>query len=218
MEVDSVTLNFGEKRILSDVFMHFKAGQVTGILGRNGTGKSSLLNIIYGSRKAQYSSVRYNGETVSSTYQYNNRIRYLPQFSIFPKFLKLTTILSLYDIRAELLVKDFVEFTDHLNTSFGKLSFGQKRLFETYIFLRSKSEFIFLDEPFSYLMPVHVEKLKKIIREEKNQKGIIVTDHLYQNIIDISDSLYLIYNSIARKINDISELQSFGYLPDSSVN
>jgi ABC-type multidrug transport system ATPase subunit len=218
LEVDSVTLTFGDRRILSDVFMHFEVGQVTGILGRNGTGKSSLLNIIYGSRNAQYSSVRYNGETVSSAYQYNNRIRYLPQFSIFPKFLKLSSILTLYDISSEMLVKDFEGFKVYLNTSFGKLSFGQKRLFETYIFLKSTSDFILLDEPFSYLMPVNVEKLKEIIREEKNQKGIVITDHLYQNVIDISDSIYLIYDSIARKIKDISELQSFGYLADSLLD
>lgn len=212
LEVDSVSLDFGINRILSDVFMHFEVGEVTGILGRNGTGKSCLLNIIYGSRKAQYSNVRYNGESMLSSYQYDDRIRYLPQFTIFPKFLKLSNILSLFDSNPELLVADFPVFEDRLNMSFRKLSFGQKRLFETYLFLKTKSQFILLDEPFSYLMPIHVEKLKEIIMEEKSTKGIIITDHLYENVIDLSDSLYLIYDSIARKIKDPNELKEFGYL------
>jgi len=48
--------------------------------------------------------------------------------------------------------------------------------------------------------------------EEKSTKGIIITDHLYENVIDLSDSLYLIYDSIARKIKDPNELKEFGYL------
>ena len=49
-----------------------------------------------------------------------------------------------------------------------------------------------LDEPFSHVMPVYIETIKRLIVREKEKKGIIVTDHLYQNIIDISDSLYVI--------------------------
>jgi ABC-type multidrug transport system ATPase subunit len=192
--------------------MHFEAGEVTGILGRNGAGKSCLMNTIYGSRNAQYSTVRYNGESMLSAYQHEERIRYLPQFSIFPKFLKLSTLLSLFGSGTEVLVSDFPEFEDRLNMSFGQLSFGQKRLFETYLFLKSTADFILLDEPFSYLMPIHVEKVKEIIRKEKEHKGIIVTDHLYQNVIDISDSLYLIYDSATRKIKDQSELREYGYI------
>jgi ABC-type multidrug transport system ATPase subunit len=216
LEIDSAQLSFGEKQILSDVFMHFETGQVTGILGRNGTGKSCLLNIIYGSRKSQFANVRYNGEAFFSAYQYNNRIRYLPQFSIFPKFLKLSKILALFDLESDAFILDFNEFRDLMHMKFGTLSFGQKRLFETYIFLKSKADFILLDEPFSYLMPIHIEKLKKIICEEKKHKGIIVTDHLYKNVIDISDSVYLIYDSIARKMNDLSELRTFGYLSENA--
>jgi ABC-type multidrug transport system ATPase subunit len=212
LEVDSVVLDFGKKCILSDVFMHFETGKVTGILGRNGTGKTCLLNIIYGSRKAQYSSVRYNGESMHLLYQFDDKIRYLPQFSIFPKFLKLSNIISLFEVDSRLFLIDYPEFGHPLNTSFGKLSFGQKRLFETWLFLRSKTQFILLDEPFSYIMPVHVEKIKEIIREEKANKGIIITDHLYENVIDLSDSLYLIYNSVSHKIKDLSELTEYGYL------
>jgi ABC-type multidrug transport system ATPase subunit len=212
LEVDSVVLDFGKKCILSDVFMHFETGMVTGILGRNGTGKTCLLNIIFGSKKGNYSSVRYNSEAVLSAFHNDARVRYLPQFSIFPKFLKLSTIISLFDVGPSLLVKDFPELNYSLNNSFGKLSFGQKRLFETWLFLRSKSQFILLDEPFSFIMPVHVEKIKEIIREEKANKGIIITDHLYENVIELSDSLYLIYNSIVRKIKDPSELREYGYI------
>ena len=84
LEVDSVYLEFGDRRILSDIYMLFETGKITGILGRNGAGKSCLLKIIFGSLKAQYSNVRYNGETLFSAYRYDDKIKYLPQFNIFP--------------------------------------------------------------------------------------------------------------------------------------
>jgi ABC-type lipopolysaccharide export system ATPase subunit len=59
----------------------------------------------------------------------------------------------------------------------------------------------FPDEPFSYIMPVHVEKLKMIMVREKKTKGIILTDHLYQDLLDVKDSLYLIYDGESFPVN-----------------
>ena len=64
-EADSVQLEFGSKKILSDVYLKCETGQVTGILGRNGEGKSCLMNIIYGSLKPQNKSIRFNNVFLS---------------------------------------------------------------------------------------------------------------------------------------------------------
>ena len=212
LEADSIYLEFKGRKILSGVYMLFETGKVTGILGRNGAGKSCLMKIIFGSLQAQYANIRVNGETVFSLYQKDNFLKYLPQFNIFPGFLKLSQILLLFDYDPLKLFADFPEFEPSLNCSFGQLSFGQKRLFETYLFIKANATFILLDEPFSYLMPVHVEKIKALIREEKQSKGIIITDHLYIDLLDIADSLYLISDTISRKIHDHAELQKYGYL------
>jgi ABC-type multidrug transport system ATPase subunit len=178
LEVDSITLEFGEKRVLSDIYMKFETGSVTGIFGRNGSGKSCLLRIIFGTLKAQYSNVRYNGRAVFEPFRYPEKIRYMPQDSFIPKYLKLKTIPALFGCDTKALENDFPEYASERNKPFGYLSFGQKRLFETYIILKSASEFVLLDEPFSYVMPVHMDKLKTIIKLEKTTKGIIITDHL----------------------------------------
>jgi len=212
LEVDSVYLEFGDRRILSDIYMLFEAGKITGILGRNGAGKSCLLKIIFGSLKAQYSNVRYNGETLFSAYRYDDKIKYLPQFNIFPGFIKISKAISLFDSDPARLIADFPEFEPLLNLAFGKLSYGQKRLLETYLFLKTGSAFILLDEPFSYLMPIHVEKIKEIMKEEKKNKGIIITDHLYGDLMDVANSVYLIYDSTSRKIIADSELREYGYI------
>ena len=70
-----------------------------------------------------------------------------------------------------------------------------------------------LDEPFSYLMPIHVEKLKEILAIEKTKKGIVITDHLYQDLLDVTDDLYLIHDLKSYRIRNLEDLKVYGYLP-----
>lgn len=63
-ELDNVELNFKSKRILSGVYIKAETGKVTAILGRNGCGKSSILNITFGNLKPKYKLVRLNQKPV----------------------------------------------------------------------------------------------------------------------------------------------------------
>jgi ABC-type multidrug transport system ATPase subunit len=212
LEVDSVNLEFGDKRVLSDIYMCFESGRVTAVLGRNGSGKSCLLRIIYGSIKAGYSNVRFDGKTVTAPYKHPEMIRYMPQDSFIPGSLALPSVFKLYGLDYDPICSVFPEFGEEPRKHFRNYSFGQKRLAETWIILKSSSDFVMLDEPFSYIMPVHVDKLKEAIIEEKSKKGIIITDHLYREILDIADDLYLIADGGSRKMKDPRELKTYGYL------
>ena len=64
LEIDSVELSFGDRRILSGVYLAVETGGVTAVLGRNGCGKSCLMKILCGSLRADFRSMRY-GMTVS---------------------------------------------------------------------------------------------------------------------------------------------------------
>jgi len=212
LEVDSVNLEFGEKRVLSDIYMRFETGKVSGILGRNGSGKSCLLRIIFGTLQARYSNVRFNGKAVFRPFRNPEKIRYMPQVSFIPKYLRLKNIFELYGCSLPELLNDFPEFAREPNLPFGHYSFGHKRLIETWVILKSPSEFVMLDEPFSYIMPLHVEKLKQVIKNEKSGKGIIITDHLYRDLLDVTDDLYLIADYASLTIRDPGDLRKYGYL------
>ena len=212
LEVDSVNLEFEDKRVLSDIYMCYESGKVTAVLGRNGSGKSCLLRIIYGTLKAGYSNVRFDGKTVPIPYMHPEMIRYMPQDSFIPGHLSLTSVFKIYDLDFHSISSAFPEFSEEPRKPFGDYSFGQKRLAETLIILKSSSDFVMLDEPFSYIMPVHVDKLKEVIIEEKSKKGIIITDHLYRDLLAISDDLYLIADGGSRKNKDPGELKTYGYL------
>ena len=212
LEVDSVMLEFGDRRILSDIYLRFETGKITGILGRNGAGKSCLLRIIFGTLTAQYSSVRLNQQALFKTYRHAGVIKYLPQKSFIPGYLRLQKILDLFSCNPQDFFNDFPEFAGTMKKPFRIFSFGQKRLIETYILLKSPSDFILLDEPFSYIMPVHADKLKQIIGSEKKGKGIVITDHLYRDLLDFADRLYLITDGRSVPVKSPDDLRLYGYV------
>ncbi len=107
----------------------------------------------------------------------------------------------------------FPEFKGKKNAKFGQQSGGFRRLLEVYLIVQSDSKFSMLDEPFSHIMPVHVETIQGLITSKKATKGFLITDHLYQNIIDISDQLYILENGKVHAVASEEELKKFTYLP-----
>ena len=73
-----------------------------------------------------------------------------------------------------------------------------------------------LDEPFSHVMPVHVEAIKRLIVREKSNKGILITDHLYEHIMDICDELYVLSNAKTYLTKSSDDLETLGYLKKST--
>lgn len=72
-----------------------------------------------------------------------------------------------------------------------------------------------LDEPFTHLMPLQIEKVKELLLQEKHNKGFLVTDHMYKQIIDISDSLYILTNGKTHLTKSITEALDYANFNDS---
>ncbi|WP_223266387.1 ATP-binding cassette domain-containing protein [Gelidibacter gilvus] len=66
IELDSVELNFNKRRILYGIYLKAETNQVVGLLGRNGSGKSCLLQILFGSLKPKYKLIKLNGKPVTA--------------------------------------------------------------------------------------------------------------------------------------------------------
>jgi ABC-type lipopolysaccharide export system ATPase subunit len=212
LEVDSVILDFGSRRILQDVYLKSETGKISGLLGNNGAGKSCLMKIIFGELNINNKSVRINGETYIDNKRSTDDLRYLPQYKFIPKSLSIKRIFEDFDLDFMDFVNEFPSFRRKFKKKFRELSGGEQRIIEIYLMLVSKSKFCMLDEPFSHVMPVHIETIKRLIVREKEKKGIIVTDHLYQNIIDISDSLYVISDGKTYLTKSVQDLETLGYI------
>lgn len=179
--------------------------------------KSCLLQIMFGSLKPKYKLVRiYNTPVLKPLYQ-TNLVKYLPQHALLPKNLLLKHIFKLYELNWEEFIAIFEEFKLSERLKSKQLSGGQRRLIETYIVLKSHSKIVLLDEPFSHLSPLHIEKISKLINEEKQNKAIIITDHFYKNIIESSSDIYLLKNGATKLISKIKELEDYKYLSEGSL-
>ena len=60
IEADSIELTYGLKKVLNSVYLRVETGKITGLLGRNGSGKSSLFNVLFGNKKAQNQHIKVN--------------------------------------------------------------------------------------------------------------------------------------------------------------
>jgi ABC-type multidrug transport system ATPase subunit len=191
--------------------MKCETGKITGLLGRNGQGKSCLFNIVYGGLQAEEKSVRFDKRPIMHAFKRPDLVLYLPQFDFFPKRLSINRVFDDFNLDYLELEKCFPEFSSKHNLKLRDLSGGQFRFLQTYIILKAKSQFAILDEPFTHLMPLQIEKIKEVILEEKKNKGLLITDHLYKLIIDLSDDLYLLSNGKTHFVKNLTDIEDLGY-------
>jgi ABC-type multidrug transport system ATPase subunit len=210
LEADGIQLSFSNRRILSDIYLKCETGKITGLLGRNGAGKSCLMKIIYGTMPCE-KSVRINRKAYPQALQHPALLQYLPQFSFIPKHLSLQQIFKNYQISLAGFEEIFPEFARCATLAIGHLSGGGRRLVELYVILQSQAAFAMLDEPFSQLSPVQIDKVKALLQEVKQRKGFLITDHLYQHITGISDRLYVLANGKTHLVNKQEDIETLGY-------
>jgi ABC-type multidrug transport system ATPase subunit len=212
LEADGIQLEFGFRRILSDIYLLCETGKITGLLGRNGQGKTCLMNIIYGSLQAESKSIRFDNQSFPQAFKRPELLMYLPQFNFIPGSLNLKRLFLDFHLSFGDFEKWFPEFSGKYRSLLKDLSGGQRRLTEVYLVARSSSRFAMLDEPFSHLMPIHIETMTEILAEEKQHKGILVTDHLYQPIVNCADRIYVLTNGKTHLARKMEDLDSLGYI------
>ncbi len=210
LEADGIQLEYDNRKILLRIYLKCETGNITGLLGKNGTGKSCLMRIIHSSLECE-SSIRINGKSIKHLPQNKKQILYLPQHHFIPKHLTLKSVFSHHAINYSTFVNKFPEFSTKYKNSIGSLSGGERRIVETYLLIVSKALFVLLDEPFTHLSPVQIESIIALILEEKSNKGFLVSDHLFQHILSISNNLYLLKDGATILINNQEEIESLGY-------
>lgn len=210
--VDSVRLAFGTHLVLSGAYLTSETGKVTGLLGRNGSGKSCLFKCIMGNIKPQQGFVRVNDGNTDRNH-IGRYVRYLPQTPLIPAGMTLEKAFNLYEVDYEGLVRNFTRFHRYHFKTPSELSGGEARVAEMYLVLMSDVPFCILDEPFAQIAPIHAEKMKELIAEQKEKKGIIVSDHLYESIIEVADDLFVIDGGYTCPVHAREDLVRHGYLP-----
>ena len=83
--------------------------------------------------------------------------------------------------------------------------------------LHANYKFVLLDEPFNGVAPIVIDQLKDMIAEHSKTKGIILTDHDYNNVLDVANRYCLIVGGAIRPVSDKTDLVNWGYLSAGSL-
>ena len=216
LHIDSITKSYGSKKILQDIYLTCETGQIVAILGGIGSGKSMLLQIIFGTMKGDSQFIKFNDEILTKQSDRRNKIAYLPQSPIFPKDIRIKNLIPLFcnpENTRKLYQSDLIR--PLLNRTTRNLSGGERKLLEVLTVIHSEAEFILLEQPYSGLSPILTEKVMKMIKEISQEKGFIISDFMTEFALELSNEIYLLHDGILKQIKDLTELQQHYYLPKS---
>ena len=208
---DSIRLSFGQFNVLNGAWLRSETGKVTGVLGRNGSGKSCMFRAIMGELKTQDLFVRYNDSVVTRSDEMGRYVKYQAQKPFLPPKMPLKKVFEYFGADYERFTDDFPKFAQYPDTPVKELSGGEIRIAETWLCLCSDSPFSILDEPFSYLAPVAIEVIQKLIQRQKEKMGIIVSDHNYEALLEVADEVLLLSDGYVHLVRDRSDLVRYGY-------
>ncbi|MEM6321901.1 MAG: ATP-binding cassette domain-containing protein [Bacteroidota bacterium] len=212
ISIDSVFLNYGNQLVLNGVHLTFHRHRIVGILGRNGCGKSSFLKVLIGHLNPTSKYIKYDGRLIQQPFKHKGLINYLPQHHFHPKLLSVSTIIQYYGLSVESFLDEYAFFKEEINHVFGELSGGKKRLLEVLLVLEAPTKFTILDEPFSHIMPLHVELITEKIKQFRSRKGILLTDHQHEFVTEIADEIYLMTSGTLRPVESEEDLRFLGYV------
>jgi ABC-type multidrug transport system ATPase subunit len=214
LEADGIRLSFGTRAVLTNVYLRVQTGQIVGLLGRNGSGKSSLLQTVFGARVVPDASVRVNGRRVVPAYQTPGLLNYLPQAPLLLPHLTLRQSARLLRVDPDQATANFPELRAQLGRLPGELSGGTARLLQVLLLLHADTAFSLFDEPFTGIMPVHLETLEAEMQQAKPRKGLLISDHRYAEVLALCDVVYLLHQGRLLKLgaDPRAELCDYGYL------
>lgn len=200
--VKNLTKKFDSVVALKNINLSFKENKITGLIGFNGSGKTTTFNILVNFIEKYKGSFTINDKPLDGTIL--KTISYLsagaePKNSqkVLSHFLSISSLYNIPKKEAILKINELskkIELTSMLNMSIKSLSKGnQQKLKIVTALLNPNIKFLFLDEPFDGLDPIMTNKIKKIFMDLKNIT-IIITSHRMEIIDEMCDEFYVLKN------------------------
>ena len=210
IKVDKVSLSYGRRKILDNISFDLNEGQILGLLGPNGVGKSTIFNLITGLIKPNYGSIIINSKVVNEYPIYLRsskfKIGYVPQYGGY--FHELTLLENLQTI-GEVLIKEKKIRNEKIDSLIAKfeldpikdvkanyLSGGQKKKLTVSLALLGNPKVLLLDEPFAALDVMTIKMLQKIIVNLQSEENIsiILCDHQARDLLTCVDLAVILSN------------------------
>jgi lipopolysaccharide export system ATP-binding protein len=210
IKLDKLSLSFGKRKILDNISFTINQGQILGLLGPNGVGKSTIFNLITGLIKPDYGSIIIESKIVNEYPIYLRttkfKIGYVPQYG---GYLHDLTLLENLNAIGEILIKDKKIRNEKINSLIAKfeldavrevkasyLSGGQKKRLVISLALLGAPKILLLDEPFAALDVMTIKMLQQIIvnLQSENNISIILCDHQARDLLTCVDVAIVLSN------------------------
>jgi lipopolysaccharide export system ATP-binding protein len=212
LEARGLRKNYGSRRVVHDVSLELRSGEVVGLLGPNGAGKTTSFYMIVGLVRADAGSISIDGQPIENMpIHLRSRLglSYLPQeASIFRKLTVAENVRAVLELqqgpdgraqpRAE-IERRLTELLEQLHVEelrdspAPSLSGGERRRVEIARALATQPRFILLDEPFAGIDPIAVIEIQRIVAFLKARGiGVLITDHNVRETLGICDHAVII--------------------------
>ncbi|MGC8121145.1 LPS export ABC transporter ATP-binding protein [Marinobacter sp. VGCF2001] len=207
LRASNLAKSYKQKKVVLDVSLEIRSGEIVGLLGPNGAGKTTCFYMIVGLVPADRGRVTIDTQDITPLPMHGRArkgIGYLPQeASVFRKLTVRDNIMAILETRKgmsradreaklEELLEEF--HITHIRDSVGMaLSGGERRRVEIARALAMEPAFILLDEPFAGVDPISVSDIKHIIRHLRDKGiGVLITDHNVRETLDICENAYIV--------------------------
>jgi lipopolysaccharide export system ATP-binding protein len=208
LQTAELTKSYRGRKVVDNVSVRVKQGEVVGLLGPNGAGKTTTFYMIVGLITPDSGRVMLDDNDLTQLAMYQRArkgISYLPQeASVFRKLSVEDNLMAILQT-LRLSRRERLDRMDRLIAQLGLeqvrkskgyvLSGGERRRVEIARSLVIEPSFLLLDEPFSGIDPIQVLELQKIIFDLKNSGiGVLMTDHNVRETLAVTDRAYIINN------------------------
>lgn len=230
LEVQALTGGYTRKPVLKDVTFSIKKGELVGLIGLNGAGKSTTIKHIIGLMQPHSGEIRLNGKTFGEDMDaYRSSFSYIPETPVLYEELTLREHLELtamayniepavYEKRSAELLKEF-RMEKRLNWFPSHFSKGMRqKVMIMSAFLVDPALYI-IDEPFVGLDPLGIKSLLDQMEQQKRKgASVLMSTHILSTAERYCDRIILLHNGQVRAMGTMSDLRKAFAMPDASLD
>ncbi|ALS74586.1 multidrug ABC transporter ATP-binding protein [Planococcus rifietoensis] len=230
LEVENLTGGYTRKPVLKDVSFSIEKGELVGLIGLNGAGKSTTIKHIIGIMQPKSGSIRLNGRTFAEDIDaYRSAFSYIPETPVLYEELTLREHLELtamaygleqevFEQRSAALLKEF-RMEKRLKWFPSHFSKGMRQKVMIMSAFLVDPDLYIIDEPFVGLDPLGIKSLLDQMEQQKRSgASVLMSTHILSTAERYCDRIILLHNGRVRAIGTMPELrQAFG-MPDASLD